>query len=691
MEQGTAETSVVRESKIEKITSEYNSFLTKTEELENNPNVSINEYTTRSGNVVKQYNLSGANFAFLTHAVGVGFDNNHKNLSEDIKENISIWNSKKKGEANNQISCCLITNDHIIHAGFGKEGEIRTILLGFNHLNNDELIDASYRDHGTPTKPEFTAQINEQMLGPKEILEPGTSNEVITRRYDDNGIARQPDFIIIFNGKIDEKLEKAIDYFKVPIINLKTSEYVDKTNEQIQEELENISQNKSIEELKEINLKIKNLSNNKEDWRRLTVWKYDNKLEDGLKSKILTLEENIVDQQLENDRTEAVLALKMLKENMGLGEIQKVKDIIVTMAKHKYPASSVYYYHEEDHISKKWGVGSYDTLEKTITAGMPDIKKFLKERANWISENGRGMSEKQLGWELGYLDEYAIASKNSTISSVKNYKSIDFIELARLDFGLDLKHLQEPLNEILSAQEELRNIIIIEQKKSEQREEQRLIDVRNTTLGMASNNIEDMIALVKKEFTFSDFGNKIFDKIEINLQNRGNDRMSVLRDLRKNYETIKVSNISEHLIKNFSNDPSIRIIYNLLVTPSQIPELPRETKIGVLEKENSTIAVFVDSKGQESLFKIIENQNFGMALEKVTEDRELNRLNSINRKWLWRLFKGIPKIETDNVYSLPNSGSLLIRNNNDLILINRLSVEKIKMTNLNIETGKKSY
>ena len=231
------EPNVSFETKTESVTRQYSEFLTKIDDLNKDPTTNTDEYVTKNGKTIKRYHLNGTDFAFLSHTVGIGIPNSNLITSQNIRNEISLWGSTKTGQANNQISCSLITADHISHAVHSREIQVPQVMLGFTTLEDGQLIRAKPGDTCFVVEKDHLAKPNEGNLrSVKDVLNTGNDgkmyNEVVITRYTQNGQTRKPDFIITFDGQMNDRIDQAIDYFNIPIINFNTEAYLNRSDRQ---------------------------------------------------------------------------------------------------------------------------------------------------------------------------------------------------------------------------------------------------------------------------------------------------------------------------------------------------------------------------------------------------------------------------------------------------------------------------
>jgi len=234
----------------EYIITEYNkyinSLLTKTEDLEQNPNVTITEveyvskiYTDENGEPkkgkVKIYTLHNVPYQILMHAMSAkdssGLTKEQQELSQEIYKNPDKW-QKKEGYGTNYISMSLNKDD-----GIGLFG-VPEVVAGFNNIHNDHQIKYTKTfDAGTIMENNATIPNTNILLQPEILSElasnslladaPVEYNEVVSSRAgiipDCMTSATTPNgaHIPVLN---DHTLEWAL-YYDIPIFNLDCLSY----------------------------------------------------------------------------------------------------------------------------------------------------------------------------------------------------------------------------------------------------------------------------------------------------------------------------------------------------------------------------------------------------------------------------------------------------------------------------------
>ena len=126
------------------------------------------------------------------------------------------------------------------------------LIYGFESVRADSIILVSNGDGGTSN---MAGDAETDLCSPDGIKQlegaGGASryNEVLLRRYTENGIPKKPDYIIIENGRITEESLRHAKYFDIPIVNIERSIYAEKAEKKGEELLASISENDTYEEM----------------------------------------------------------------------------------------------------------------------------------------------------------------------------------------------------------------------------------------------------------------------------------------------------------------------------------------------------------------------------------------------------------------------------------------------------------
>jgi len=466
------------ESRLEKKTQEYNNFLTKKKDLENNPHVTIGDYTTINGQKVKQYNLEGTKFAFLTHTIGLNIANDNKKISEEITNDISIWNKKNREEGNNQISCSLITDKKITHTRNAETYHEPQIILAFEQIEKNGLLFASVTDGAINTNKGIIIKPNENNIrSPQEIINIDSNqyNEVVISRYPENEQARKPDFIVIFDGQTNDKIDQAVDYFNIPIINLQTEEYIKDRRDRIETNLIEINSTNDLGKQKEIFSEIIHSLKNKYEWENLSKKNFhrDDPKNVSIRQKIIQIEESIIDKQLIQDKEEALIPINELKEEINLTNLQNLHKTIIKLVENTYNKIPSFIALENNgELYMKWKKTSFETLSGILSLATPEIKTFYQNKIEYFSEN----PIEKLQQELENFKNFEIVSINKNTPELiiehgfnggkLGEKSEDISRDPFQRKGIVINSNLEKLKEIFTVQEELKKTITSKKKRN---------------------------------------------------------------------------------------------------------------------------------------------------------------------------------------------------------------------------------
>ena len=228
-----------------------------------NPEV---EKSTESyeGREIPVYTLHGFPMKMLTHTVdfrrssipGVIGTETYKAVMDDpsvwdtrrdIAEKAEGFGTRSSNARGDTISASYRNSEHNLSSRV--EGEL---VYGFDHVDADSVVLISIRDRGTKN---MAGTIETEIYDPDQIdiLEgaqsSGSYNEILLRRYSENGMPKRPDYIVVEDGKITETVLKHAKYFNIPIINLDMAQYNERLKKHGEEVLESISEEDSYQEI----------------------------------------------------------------------------------------------------------------------------------------------------------------------------------------------------------------------------------------------------------------------------------------------------------------------------------------------------------------------------------------------------------------------------------------------------------
>ena len=217
------------------------------------------------GEQIPIYDLEGRPFALLSHTVDyrksdnpifeIGQETYRKIMEDpavwaerlDVAEQKSGFGTRDSDARGDTISASFRDSEKNIDSYFPGD-----LIYGFEQVEADSVISISNGDGGTSNM----AGKDETALNNPDILERltgagGTSNynEVLLRRYSENGVPKKPDYIITVNGVINEVALKHAQFFKIPIINIEREAYEEKMEERGEKILDSISEKDNYLEL----------------------------------------------------------------------------------------------------------------------------------------------------------------------------------------------------------------------------------------------------------------------------------------------------------------------------------------------------------------------------------------------------------------------------------------------------------
>lgn len=148
------------------------------------------------------------------------------------------------------------------------------LYYGFERVWGDSIIDAYEYDAAT-----------DNMLGKKEtrLSNPNTMkrlndsigencrDEILLRRYDENGMPKIPDYIITEDGDITNLTLTHAQYFHRPIINIVNSVYEKIIDQKSEEILNSISINNNYGDIRQKIAEFSNIPKNRDAYRTLTA------------------------------------------------------------------------------------------------------------------------------------------------------------------------------------------------------------------------------------------------------------------------------------------------------------------------------------------------------------------------------------------------------------------------------------
>lgn len=134
------------------------------------------------------------------------------------------------------------------------------LVYGFETVGADSII-SIFSGDGATSNMAGQQETTLSSMGYIDMLEGPHAgpmyNEVLLRRYNEDGAPKEPDYIIVEDGKISEASLRHAKYFNIPIVNIERSIYEEKAGREGESIIDSISADDSYQELNE---KIEHLS-----------------------------------------------------------------------------------------------------------------------------------------------------------------------------------------------------------------------------------------------------------------------------------------------------------------------------------------------------------------------------------------------------------------------------------------------
>ena len=211
------------------------------------------------------YDLKGVPFSMLTHAVDYRRANDkmgggmfaigtatYKSVMndpaewgkrEDMVRNEEGFGTRDANAKGNTISTSYTNSQYNLDSRVGSRNS--DLIYGFSKVEAGSILSVANGDGGTPNLVGRNVEPNYLSIHSLNNLEgaSGTSvyNEILLKRYSENGIAKRPDFVVVDDGKISEVSLKHAAYFGIPIVNVENKIYDEKMRKRGNEILDSIS------------------------------------------------------------------------------------------------------------------------------------------------------------------------------------------------------------------------------------------------------------------------------------------------------------------------------------------------------------------------------------------------------------------------------------------------------------------
>lgn len=212
------------------------------------------------------YDLRGMPFSLLSTTIDYRKANKPGDIGTEtyktVMDNPAVWaerrdqaeqsagfstrNSNARGDT---ISASYYNSEHNINSRVPGD-----LIYGFEKVDADSIISISNGDGATSNMAgKAETKLSKHMLDIIPSLEgangAGGYNEILLRRYSENGVAKRPDYIITEDGKITEAALKHAKFFNIPIVNIERSVYAEKARRRGEKLINSISEQDSYLEI----------------------------------------------------------------------------------------------------------------------------------------------------------------------------------------------------------------------------------------------------------------------------------------------------------------------------------------------------------------------------------------------------------------------------------------------------------
>ena len=256
-----------KKQRVQEIVERYlNARLLTTDNLEAEVLSENPEIQTQSvlfdGVQIPVYNLKGLSFSILSTTVDYRKPNDMMNGSlfdigketyKKVLANPAIWGERREDAEKSDGFGTRNRNargDTICTSYWNSDRNIYShvtgdLIYGFERVGPDSIISVFNRDGGTGN---MDGRNETDLSDPDEIrnLEGADGNfgynEILLRRYSENGIPKKPDYIITENDKITEAALRHAKYFGIPIVNIDRASYTAKAEKKGEEIINSISE-----------------------------------------------------------------------------------------------------------------------------------------------------------------------------------------------------------------------------------------------------------------------------------------------------------------------------------------------------------------------------------------------------------------------------------------------------------------
>ena len=195
----------------------------------------IGYQTDYDGKTIQVYDLAGMPFRYIQHAIDYKSSMAQQEgtlgneVSKQLKDDPSVWmNGLENTNGSNNLSVSYINLGNKV----SRDHKIKTkCAYGWLSFPADSVINAGWTDlHSGQNEGNDPTKIDKSKVNlidaldqPTEDMALGPYNEIVMRRFGENGKPRAPEFII--SDGMNDLAKKHAAYYGVPIININKHDY----------------------------------------------------------------------------------------------------------------------------------------------------------------------------------------------------------------------------------------------------------------------------------------------------------------------------------------------------------------------------------------------------------------------------------------------------------------------------------
>ena len=226
------------------------------------------------GEPITVYDLSGKPFEMISHAVdyryanwSMGTADIGNKTAQDLLEHPENWEmtreqaesaegygTRREDALGDVISTSYVNSETNIESRVSKLGNYYTLCYGFENVRPDSVLYVTNGDAGSSN----TGGKGETVLSKGDVeaidrLEAAGGsagyNEVVLRRYDEEGRPLRPNYIIAEDGHITEAALRHAKYFNIPIVNIERANYDARLEQRAMEAIDSVTEDSSYEDV----------------------------------------------------------------------------------------------------------------------------------------------------------------------------------------------------------------------------------------------------------------------------------------------------------------------------------------------------------------------------------------------------------------------------------------------------------